>query len=160
MSTTLDILINEYQYRISEMIFHDGNYHKQNTYLYWYFTFFYSFLYFIFREEAMMCHYFDSKLIWTMFLVMSSVIFFFLVSSVMSALFMVYMRGIRIAAIEELINMAVGDNILVWESIIVKKLYSQAFTGYKTWLNPSWMKTATTVLLVLIQTIVEWGLVL
>lgn len=71
-------------------------------------------------------------------LIFTSLIGFYLYSTVLNSLYMIYLLGIRRAAIEQLINNKTGESLLVWNSKIIPIFFSVNFILKKSWVNPSY----------------------
>jgi len=137
----IEILLKEYQNRFSEIVFHSGRYHKQVDFLQVYLTVLGSLLAVIFTTDwnkiSKSMVNFDIQIIYSAILFLAYVILVYLFTNVMDSLYLIYMNGRRISAIETKINTILGDTLLTWDSNIIPKLFGthQVFIGF--WIRPN-----------------------
>lgn len=146
----LDILLEEYKCRFTEMMFHDGHYYRSHNYIYWFFAVFISFPWLNSQDTINI-----SAGTWGFLLLIALLVISFIIATMLSALFHVYARRIRISAIELQINEILNRDLLVMDSYVTPILFSNRFKGYKAWKNPMKAKSYISLFLGIVQLITQ-----
>lgn len=157
--TNIDILLKEYDHRFQEVLLHSKRYHKQSNYIYIFTSIIIAVCTLIFSkntQEAIINFGLDKQTLNTFlifFLIISISIAYYFYSTIMEALFVIYMNGSRIAFIEESINKITGKDILVWDSKLIPRFFNPRLMYKKGWVSPNIISGIWAFLFLLIITI-------
>lgn len=147
----IDILIEEYKARTAEIINENKRYHRQTDFTHLYFTVIIAICAFLSPNDKL--NDFLTKinsninadslaLFYFIILFLAAMIGFYLFASVTDALRTLYLHSLRRGAIEKLLNIGVGQKLLVWDSeIIFSHLFSDKIIrdkkGICCWVKPN-----------------------
>jgi len=147
----IDILKEQLSFRFQEMLFHSQRYHSQANYIYIYFSVIISLSAFFLSDSAQIVlkniDATEVKWLISISLIFISLILFYLIASLMDALYAIYINGVQMASLEKSINERVGGNFLKWESEIIPLANSPQFWKYKRWIKPSYLVSTVVFLL-------------
>lgn len=137
----VDILLKEYDHRFQEILHHLERYDKQADYLNLFLTSIIGVGGLLFSDK--MRGYLTSsstikpQWIYASFLVFGGFLLFYLFSSIVNSLFMLYLNGGRIAAIEIEVNERFGECLLNWDSVAMPHFFRLKSVGKGLWIRPT-----------------------
>lgn len=140
----IDVLMKEFDHRFTEMMFHSQRYHKQADYISLYISTVIAVGVLIFSDKtaAFLTNHtvlgvHALPILYGMFLVFGILVVFYFFTSIMASLFMTYLNGVRMSAVEKLINEKMQRELLVWDTKIIPHFFEIGFVLEKGWLNPN-----------------------
>jgi hypothetical protein len=143
-NSKIEILLKEYDVRGIEISETTSRYHKQTNFTYLYASVIIAIAGVFsssedipksFKNLALAVHHLD--ILFIFLLSMAALMGFYLFATTMNSLYMIYLNSARRAALEELINKEMEDEVLVWDTKIIARFFSIKFQGVKSWINPS-----------------------
>lgn len=154
----LDLLCKDHNNRFTEMRDHMSRYNNQVSVVYIYISIIAAFLTYLFsKDSGGVFGAFSpesAKYACGILLIFVSTILYYLVASMMDALFMTYANGVRMACIERNINNIFGENIWVWDAKIINEIHGVDSWYYKGWIKPNYVLAVWIALLIILATIV------
>ena len=147
MSTTpndsKDLLRAEYEHRFTEIMFHSTRYHKQIDFVRLFATLLLGVGALLLTNKASPALIHRSAAVLEVFyfllLIMALILALYLFSTLMESLFMIYLNGSRIAAIEQQLNQLAGRRMVVWDSVIIPYFFSPSVLYSKAWIKPHYL---------------------
>ena len=140
-----EMLMNEYNVRNNESIFHSQRYHKQLKYIQIYVVIavsLFSLLIvnprFSFHTDSNIILFFNDTIIYSLF-ALTSILAFFIISNFMDSLYMIFSNNARIASIERQLNKIVDQDIMVWESHTTNFILSTNPFMKFPWIRPYYL---------------------
>lgn len=144
-----EILLKEYDHRFSEITAYSERYHKQTDILNVAITISIAVGAYLSRDKsqepssclvpfipAQPTSY--SSLLVGWFLTIGAILLFYLLSLIMNSLFLVYVNGARIAAIEEKLNKLSRQKLLIWDSEAIPHFFGLRFhSSCSLWIRPT-----------------------
>ncbi len=142
--TKLGLLTKEYELRTSEAMFHSQRYHRQARYL----QLFIVVLITIYGAlvsggtATVQARLPESvgvgvaDVILFIFLALGICIAFYLFSNLLDALFLIFINGARLSALETKINLFVREEILIWDKEIIREWLGTSVVRSKVWVMP------------------------
>jgi len=145
-----DILLKEYDHRFSEMMAYSDRYHKQTDILNAAITISIAVGAYLFKDKAAQPSWSlipfiatkpnsYSSLVIACFLMAGAILVFYLLSLSLNSLFLVYVNGARIAAIEQKLNRLSKEKLLIWDSFAVPHFFGLRFhsSSPEYWIRPT-----------------------
>lgn len=138
-----DLLLAEYEHRFEEVIFHSTRYHKQTDFVHLFATVLVGIGALLLTNQVPPAlgnrPTEDLAIFFLLLLVVALILELYLFSTLMESLFMIYLNGSRIAAIEEQLNKFVDSKILVWDSVVIPYFFSPRLLYSRGWIKPHYL---------------------
>lgn len=139
-TTTAESLLGaEYEHRFTEVMFHSARYHKQADQVYLLFVALLTGATLVLTKAPTISPSSITEPMGLLYLLLLSAalgLVLMLPTAMMDSLFMIYLNGARLAAIEQLLNKAAQAEVLVWDARIVPFFFGPQFTRSQHWLKP------------------------
>jgi hypothetical protein len=139
----IELLLKEYEDRREENAWHTQRYHKQSNFTYLYASAIIAISGVLSSNQEIVnkmtaLHISGESLTWFYLVLLSlaAMIGYYLFASTLDALFMLYVNGIRAGVIERLINAEAKQDILIWNSKILKYFFDSQFVRIRSWVKP------------------------
>jgi len=132
----ITILLKEYEHRFTEVMHHVERFEKQTDYLQFFVTAAAALGGLVLSGKLPIERPNDLKLAWAGCLLFGSFLAFYLFSATMNSLFLIYLNGGRLAAIERVVNSTLGKTILTWDSFAVPHFYALKPVSRYLWVRP------------------------
>jgi hypothetical protein len=145
----VELLLKEYEDRREENAWHTQRYHKQSNFTYLYASAIIAIAGVLSSSEDLRntltaLHISGESLKWFYLVLLSlaAMIGYYLFSSTLDALFMLFVNGIRAGVIEKLINAEAKEDILIWNSKILNHFFDSRLIRVNSWIKPPVLVTA------------------
>ncbi|WP_040433075.1 hypothetical protein, partial [Chlorobium ferrooxidans] len=136
----LDLLCIDHDNRFNEMRDHMTRYNNQVGVVYIFISIISAVITYLFSESGGKLFSaflpINVKCAYAFLLIIISAILYYLIASMMDALFMIYANGVRMSQIERRINSIVGEDVWIWDTKIIKEVH-----GINSWYYDGWVKT-------------------
>lgn len=148
----IEVLLKEYDHRFEEVIFHSSRYHKQSNIVYGYIMFLIAFSSFLMENKDFINNI--KGLFLFLLLIFALTFAYYLYTIMQDALFMIYLNGARISSIEKSINKILNNELLLWDSEIMKMFNEEQMGAQKGWIKPSFTMVLIAFIMVVILYII------
>ncbi|MEW6062304.1 MAG: hypothetical protein AB1600_10250, partial [Bacteroidota bacterium] len=148
MNEQLEVLLKEYEDRREENSIHFTRYNKQANYAYLYASVVIAISGILPSLETALAKIpaeYQEIFLLAVFS-FGAMVGFYLFSSTLDSLYMMYVNGIRAGVIEKQINEILGKDILLWNLQILNHLHSPKLIRIKDWIKPSVLVVVWTML--------------
>jgi uncharacterized membrane protein YedE/YeeE len=142
-SLEIEVLFKEFNMRFEEMTSHMQRYHSQVNMIHLYITIIAAIAGLIFSDttgnflnQIPGQHF---KVVVGAVLILVVCLLYYFVAMMIESLYMTYVNGKRMGAIEILINRRMEKPLLVWETQIISEIHNPKTWHYKSWVKPNFL---------------------
>ncbi len=135
----IENLLVDYENRYKEMISFEERYHTQSNIIFFYLSAIIAIATLITSNNNLIPIYQSTFPKTVLFLIIMFVILimFFLASTMMNYLYMIYIHTFGMSIIGKELNKLIGIDIYIWDSDIYPKILDPKHLGIKTWVKPN-----------------------